>query len=306
MSFEAAAWAINQQTKTQSAKLVLIGLSDCHNRDTGKCDPGNQYLMRIAQCSPRAINNAIAELEDLGLIEASRDPGRRTEYRLNIGKSSATVALAQSVRRRNQCGGVAQPLRGGSALCDIPFSIEPGRNQEGTSKDKQAPPIGSDPVIDPPKRKPSRAKPPAVQLDYSAWPTMPSAQVMADWVAARKAKRAPISQTVINQFGNELHKAAALGYSVDQCLAECITSGWQGFKAAWIANRNNTGGTHGQGGRPDRESVSARAVREAAEFIADLDAAERLERDQADGGGGVYENELALPWESGGGLPSAR
>jgi hypothetical protein len=281
MSFEAAAWAINQQTKTQSAKLVLIGLSDCHNRDTGKCDPGNQYLMRIAQCSPRAINNAIAELEDLGLIEASRDPGRRTEYRLNIGKSSATVALAQPVRGRNQCGGVAQPLRGGSALCDIPFSIEPGRNQEGTRKEIAAAP----------------SKKSLTALDWSSWPTMPSAQVMADWVAARKAKRAPISQTVIGQFGNELHKAAALGYSVDQCLAECITSGWQGFKAAWIANRNKTGGTNGQSGRPDRESVSARAVREAAEFIADLDAADRAERCQADGSGGFHENELALPWE---------
>ena len=198
----------------------------------------------------------------------------------------------------NPTVGKPDPLVNLESLVNLDTSVNLEENL------KEAPPIGSDPVVDPPK--PLRSKPPAIQLDYSAWPTMPSAQVMADWVAARKTKRAPISQTVIDQFGNELRKAAGLGYSVDQCLAECITSGWQGFKAAWIANRNNTGGTNGKSGRSDRESVSARAVREAAEFIADLDAAERLERDQADGGGGVYENELALPWEGIGGLPGAR
>lgn len=163
-------------------------------------------------------------------------------------------------------------------------------------QNKEAPPIGSDPVIDPPKRKPSRAKPPAVQLDYSAWPTMPSAQVMADWVAARKAKRAPISQTVITQFGNELHKAAALGYSVDQCLAECITSGWQGFKAAWIANRNNTGGTNG---KPERISNFERVARDAERHIAELDRLDRLDaemeqRNRAVGHGAVPPDRLIV------------
>jgi hypothetical protein len=74
---------------------------------------------------------------------------------------------------------------------------------------------------------------------------------------------------------------------------------WPATWRNWVrrASETKTGGTNGQSGRPDRESVSARAVREAAEFIADLDAADRAERCQADGGGGIHENELALPWE---------
>ncbi len=93
MSFEAAAWAINQQTRSQTAKLVLIALSNCHNRDTGQCNPGNAYLMTVAQCAARAINYALAELEELGLMAATRERGKRTEYRLFIGKTSADSAL---------------------------------------------------------------------------------------------------------------------------------------------------------------------------------------------------------------------
>ena len=232
MSFEAAAWAINQQTKTQSAKLVLIGLSDCHNRDTGKCDPGNQYLMRIAQCSPRAINNAIAELEDLGLIEASRDPGRRTEYRLNIWKSSATVALAQSVRRRNQCGGVAQPLRGGSALCDIPFSIEPGRNQEGTSKDKQAPPIGSDPVIQPQPSLPAKRKKADNPIFSPALMDIPDwldGELWAAWCEERAAKRKPITYRAGQLQLKKLAEYRDQGFSPQEVIEHSIASGYQGL-----------------------------------------------------------------------------
>lgn len=230
MSFEAAAWAINQQTKTQSAKLVLIGLSDCHNRDTGKCDPGNQYLMRIAQCSPRAINNAIAELEDLGLIEASRDPGRRTEYRLNIGKSSATSALAQPVRRRNHCGGVAQPLRGGSALCDIPFSIEPVRNQEGTSKDKQAPPIGSDPVVEPQPALPAKRKkasnstfdPAAIEL-----PDWLDTELWQRWCADKKRRRKPITPDAAKLQIKHLAEYREQGHTPQAVIEHSIASGYQ-------------------------------------------------------------------------------
>lgn len=74
-------------------------------------------------------------------------------------------------------------------------------------------------------------------LDYSSWPQMPSDQIFEDWKAVRKQKRALITQTVINEFGKELFRAVAVGFTVDQCLTACVTQNWQGFKAEWLQNK---------------------------------------------------------------------
>jgi uncharacterized protein YdaU (DUF1376 family) len=79
-----------------------------------------------------------------------------------------------------------------------------------------------------------------VALNYSCWPQQPSEQVMSDWLAMRKRLKADVSQTVINSFGRELQLAVQSGFSVDDCLMECVTSNWRGFKAAWIKGRTPT------------------------------------------------------------------
>ncbi len=78
-------------------------------------------------------------------------------------------------------------------------------------------------------------------LDYSQWPSMPSDQTMQDWIAMRKRLKATVSQTVINRFTVELKKAKAYGYTVDQCLAECVTRGWRGFEVQWLLNSAQQG-----------------------------------------------------------------
>jgi len=78
-------------------------------------------------------------------------------------------------------------------------------------------------------------------LDYSQWPSMPSDQTMQDWLAMRKRLKATVSQTVINRFAIELKKAKAYGYTVDQCLSECVTRGWRGFEVQWLLNSAQTG-----------------------------------------------------------------
>lgn len=80
------------------------------------------------------------------------------------------------------------------------------------------------------------AAPKKIELDYSQWPAMPTDQTMTDWMAMRKRLKAPVSQTVINRFAGELRKAQAFGYTVDQCLAECVTRGWRGFEVQWMQN----------------------------------------------------------------------
>lgn len=82
-------------------------------------------------------------------------------------------------------------------------------------------------------------------LDYSSWPAIPSQQIMDDWLAMRKAKRAQVSQTVVARFGKQLQLAGMAGHSVDDCLGECIERNWLGFKAEWITNQANRNSWNG-------------------------------------------------------------
>lgn len=55
-------------------------------------------------------------------------------------------------------------------------------------------------------------------------------QVAKDWLAVRKAKRAPLTDTVIKSLKEEADKA---GISVAEAVAVCAKRSWQGFNASW-------------------------------------------------------------------------
>ena len=77
------------------------------------------------------------------------------------------------------------------------------------------------------------------KLDFSSWPSLPSEQKLTDWKQIRTAKKAPITQTVLDSFGKELHKAEKHGFTVEQCFEEIICKSWQGFKAEWLLKQQN-------------------------------------------------------------------
>lgn len=58
-----------------------------------------------------------------------------------------------------------------------------------------------------------------------------SESVWADYLKLRKAKRAPVTETVLNDVRKEAAKA---GMSLEDALRLCCAKGWQGFDAAWV------------------------------------------------------------------------
>jgi hypothetical protein len=62
-------------------------------------------------------------------------------------------------------------------------------------------------------------------------PSGVSEQVWNDFIALRKAKRAPLSATALSVIAKEAEKAAM---HIEEVLTECVTRGWQSFKAEWI------------------------------------------------------------------------
>ena len=107
-------------------------------------------------------------------------------------------------------------------------------------------------------------------LSFAAWKSQPSPDVVRDWSAMRKAKRAPISQTVIDRLGGEINAAVAAGYTADDCLALCVLKGWQGFKFSWLQNdqREDDHATHQ---RPARQTRDERDRRALADYINGLE-----------------------------------
>jgi hypothetical protein len=76
----------------------------------------------------------------------------------------------------------------------------------------------------PPRNKKSSAN----QIEK---PSGVSEQVWNDFIALRKAKRAPLSATALSVIAKEAEKAAM---HIEEALTECVTRGWQSFKAEWI------------------------------------------------------------------------
>ena len=80
----------------------------------------------------------------------------------------------------------------------------------------------------------------------AARPDDVSEEVWADYQTLRKAKRAPITDTVIKGLRRE---AEAAGITLEQAMTFCIERGYQGFKADWYKNAANVGG------RPQRDTT---------------------------------------------------
>lgn len=77
------------------------------------------------------------------------------------------------------------------------------------------------------KRKTTRAprtSPPIAGLEGV------SDQVVSDWIAHRKAKRAAVTATAIRGIQREADKA---GVTLESALSMCCQRGWTGFKADW-------------------------------------------------------------------------
>jgi hypothetical protein len=81
--------------------------------------------------------------------------------------------------------------------------------------------------------------------------------VWDDFLAIRKAKRSPMTQTALEGIQREADKA---GWPLETAIQECVARGWQGFKAEWVADKPQAGRSN--------ESFYERDQRLKAEHVA--------------------------------------
>lgn len=73
MSVQAITWAYDQQTGSLARKAVLLALANCHNHHTGLCCPKVDTLAAEVEASEKTVRRALADLEELGMIERERE-----------------------------------------------------------------------------------------------------------------------------------------------------------------------------------------------------------------------------------------
>lgn len=108
---------------------------------------------------------------------------------------------------------------------------------------KEKPPVTlpSEEITSPPaveaKAKSERKAPFGLNNLLADNPHQVPEQLLTDWLAQRKAKKAAVTATVWSTVNAELAKCAEAGVSATAAITEALSAGWQGFKAQWVINR---------------------------------------------------------------------
>lgn len=247
MSFEAMTWAVKQDIPAMQ-KLVLLLMANRHNNDTGLCMPSHDKLAKDCGMSKSAVKAAIKALEEKGLLSVNRRSEAGVSlsnlYRLNtefnyqsneeeVGRQKTHPVAKTPTRSPENIG--RQKTEGGS-----PENRGWGAKKPGVGRQK-ATETGNEPVIETgsetdkarvthtKQKKSSSVKLTAADLIAEGV----AEQTAADFIEVRNAKNAPLTLTALNGIKTEAAKA---GYSLENAIRECVMRGWQGFKAAWVAN----------------------------------------------------------------------
>ncbi len=209
-----------------TAKAVLISLADNAN-DHGECWPSLTTIAERTCFGRTAVIEAIKWLESAGLVKADRTDRYRTFYVL----TPANFDAEKLVRQDNQSG------KRTSSPDDKLVRLADDEVREPDDEVRQA---------DTNRQEPSRTVSKATKkqrADALPCPDDVTEQTWADWLALRKAKRAPVTETVVSQARSESRKA---GMSLEAFLAVWCARGSQGLQADWLKPSERAGPAPGR------------------------------------------------------------
>jgi len=190
-------------------KMVLLALCDNAN-DQGSCYPSIPMLATKCSMTERSVFNHLKGLEQIGALTRIQRAGRSTVYQLDTCKFCTPVDFS--------------PLK---QFHPTPETVSPQPLKQFHPTPETVSPITvNEPSIEPSREPKKKAKPSAMPC-----PEGVDAQVWSDFLAIRKAKSAPMTDTALRSIESEATKACM---SLNEALAMCCARGWQGFRAAWV------------------------------------------------------------------------
>lgn len=202
-------------------KAVLISLADNAN-DHGECWPSIQTICVRTCFGKTAVIAAIQWLEEAGLVSANRDNGRHTTYTITPAKYQNPSA--------SRTGPSAEPVRLPDGTCPPP---EPNRSASRSIPVRQADTNRQEPSRTVKSNRQGKSLAAAIEL----LPGLP-AELVADFVAVRQAKKLPLTGTAVAGLEREAGKA---GLSLESAIRLCCERGWAALRADWLARDGGQG-----------------------------------------------------------------
>jgi hypothetical protein len=151
-----------------------------------------------------------------------RSNGRHTKYVITPDQYASRTSLGGvPVRQANQSA-----KRTGPAGERDPSASRTGPVRQADSNHKE------------PSRTKEQKKERAVAPPQVACPDGVTGQTWTDWLSLRKAKRAPVTETVVNHAKSEAAKA---GMSLEAFLKVWCARGSQGLEASWLKPNERAG-----------------------------------------------------------------
>ena len=113
MSIPAINWCIDQKDLAPAEWVILFHLCHCHNHETGRCDPSQEYLARMTNMSERTVRRHLKSLEYAGRIHRKKrgvEGGGRVSDYYTLGHEPANMAdkVTGHIMRTNRTNGAGK------------------------------------------------------------------------------------------------------------------------------------------------------------------------------------------------------
>lgn len=224
MSVEAITWALKQDIKPSGTKFVLVAIANCADGKEGIAWPSVAYLVDATGQDRKTVMAGINRLVATGYI---RDTGERRGLTKQVIvyqlPEFSTFTPIQAQKRNSTENGTVPEFPSNST--GIP-------SKEYRNSPETVPKTGHGTV----KNHQGTIKEPKVVSAPA--PEGVSAEVWTDYLDHKTKLKTTVNATVLKTIIKELSLAADMGWAPDDALAEAMSAGWKGIKAAWLQNRN--------------------------------------------------------------------
>ena len=252
-----------------------ISLLGRRNQDTAQCDPSLATICADAGVKDeRTVVKAIEALVQFGYVQVVKARGQRNKYVLVNREVPTSDAPTLEVPASKV------------PTFDAPTSEVPTSNATRVPTSD----VGTPPTSDVGRRNQIRnqirnnKRATKVALNFYGV----SEQIVEDWKANRKAKRAVISQSVIDGLKKKADEARRLGHpewNLEAIMREQVARAWQGFELSWVLKDSQ------QTKLPPLELTPEAKARRRAEA---LRAQRQAEEDEQPG---IFEDLVGQVWE---------
>ena len=222
---------------TGSRLLLLLFLANYAN-DDGVCWPSKSKILEKTGLNERTFRGALAELQEFGAVTVEHVRGKGIKYVVALVteqiqplpehphcKNTVTAEI-QGLQKYRDCKNTVTPT--------VKIQSKPINNlsipyQEPINSNSSDESVVPNTQVNPPRRrssKPSIQKPEGVK--QSVW---------EEWMKLKTARSRALNQHMVDGIVREASKA---GMTTEEAMVCQLENGWQGFKAEWVNNKQNS------------------------------------------------------------------